>query len=704
MILFLEDWKNTAAVPHYETTNKSWVRLASVYHKMGITNCLFHLALHNPLLKDIDPHDPNLTQEQITMIVDECVENPWYVLREIIRVPPIGGVTPMPLRANRGNIPLYWLFFNHITTMLIQPRQTGKSISVDALSISLLYILCANTDISLLTKDDALRVKNIKRLKGIVELLPSFLQFKVKGDTNNTEKITVGALGNTFHTAVAQASKKAALNLGRGMTNPINLIDEIAFINNIETTLPAFLAAAGAARDEAAAAGVPYGNLFTTTPGYLASEAGMYAYSIYNESFRWSEHMYDCVNEVDLYDKISLNSPSGQVQVLLDFNHRQLGYTDDWLRGKIADAKATGKSAEADFLGIWPEGSGSTLIPADKMKIIVGSRRNDSDMLMSTYGYIIRLYVTPEEFSKRMVVAGLDTSEAIGKDGIGLLLRCVVTGEVLGSGDFNETNTVTFGKWLAEFLIENPNVTMVIERKNTGISIIDAIIEILVHRGVDPFKRLFNWVVNDCYINAAFKKEVIDVSMKHRNPVVYDKYRKYFGYNTSGSGRSSRDMLYGEIFNTSVSYTADSVRDPKLINQLAGLVVKNNRIDHSSGNNDDLVIAWLLAYWFLSKGENLDFYGIPRHKILTSVTESVIKEQGGHEAIEAREYQMELKAEIDDLVDRIKAERSPIRAKMLVAKLKYLYRDVDANIIQSFNIDTLLDSLELDKNKGRYLR
>jgi hypothetical protein len=48
-----------------------------------------------------------------------------------------------------------------------------------------------------------------------------------------------------YSSNVAQSSVKAALNLGRGMTNAINHIDEIAFINNIEHTLPALLAATG---------------------------------------------------------------------------------------------------------------------------------------------------------------------------------------------------------------------------------------------------------------------------------------------------------------------------------------------------------------------------------------------------------------------------------------------------------------------------
>jgi hypothetical protein len=212
---------------------------------MGISNCLFHLALHNKDLVGVDPHSKDITNEQIAMIIDEISENPWYMLREIVRIPAVASVDTTMLRGNRGNISLYWLFFNHITTMLIQPRQTGKSVSADALIGSLLSALTVNTDITLLTKDDALRVKNVTRLKELLASLPTYLQLRTRKDTNNTEKITIANLGNTYITAVAQASAKAAINLGRGMTTPIIQVDEIAYINNIDVTLPAMLPASG---------------------------------------------------------------------------------------------------------------------------------------------------------------------------------------------------------------------------------------------------------------------------------------------------------------------------------------------------------------------------------------------------------------------------------------------------------------------------
>jgi len=246
MILFKQDWEaNPGSAPDFTTTNITWVRMASILKSMGVENHLFLLALHNPDLKGINPHDPNLSNEQIVAIVVECKTNPWYFLREVLKVPAVASPDPVFMRANRLNIAMWWLFFNHITQFDIALRQVGKSISSDAVMVYLLTLGGVNTDMHLLTKDDSLRVKNVQRVKDLISTLPYYLNLKMKGDSNNTEKITINRLGNQYLTSVAQASPKAALNLGRGMTIAINQIDEIAFIKNNEITIPALLAASG---------------------------------------------------------------------------------------------------------------------------------------------------------------------------------------------------------------------------------------------------------------------------------------------------------------------------------------------------------------------------------------------------------------------------------------------------------------------------
>lgn len=246
MILFLKDWhkRHPEAIIDLKTTNVSFVRMAGLYKKMGIKNHAFLLALHNPLLQGIDPYAEDLTREQKIMIAAECKVNPWYYFREIMRVPPPAGNDVIMFRANRANISTLWLAFNHITGYLIQPRQTGKTLTSSGLNSYMINIAATNTDLSFLTKDEKLRTNTSIQVRDLIELIPSYLQLLSKKDIRNNERVTVSAVGNSLNLYIAKASRRLADNLGRGMSTPIISVDELGYLSNIDVTLPVLLAAA----------------------------------------------------------------------------------------------------------------------------------------------------------------------------------------------------------------------------------------------------------------------------------------------------------------------------------------------------------------------------------------------------------------------------------------------------------------------------
>lgn len=707
MILFKKDWDEYPnAIVDLETTNKTFLDLSLLFRDMGISNYEFPLALHNPELQGVDPYNPNISKEHIIMIVDECRENPWYFFREIARLPASSGTESIRFRANRGNIAMYWLFFNHITQLDIMPRQTGKSVNADVLMTCLMSVTTMNTKFNLLTKDDGLRTANVTRLKEIYQELPFYLQLKTRQDTNNTEKITINALGNIYTTSVAQPSIKGALKLGRGLTIAINHIDEIAFIKNIDITLPALLAASGAARDNAKAAGEPYGNIFTTTSGYLNSVEGKYVHDeIYNKFLRFSEKLYDAKDIDELNSIIEKNTPNGSRGVLVEMNHRQLGYTDEWLRGKIADAMASGDAVLADFLNIWPEGNSTTPIPKSLLKVMMDSRINEPNTEITDHGYIVRWYVTDDvlhdDLPNRKIILGSDTSDAVGKDDITLFFMDVRTGEDLGVGVFNETNLISFSEWLASLFIRFPKMTLIMERRSSGVAILDNLLKLLPEYGIDPFFRIFNWVVDEKELYPKRFEPIIG-GLKRRDRNLYVSYRKYFGYATSGSGKSSRDNLYGDNLLAAVKYTGSTMRDAQLIDQVASLTVRNGRIDHRVGANDDIVIAWLLCYWFLTKANNKDLYGINSSEALSVVIDNeLVKSNNGKELL-IKKYQLNLKNKIESMIDELKNTKPGIKADILENKIKMLYRDIDTKYIPSMNIDDVIKNIRLSKKKKYY--
>lgn len=701
-ILYLSDWNlHPGAIIDTETTNKSFIRLSALYRDMGIENHSFLLSLHNVELQGIDPFDPNLTMEQMMAIALEAKQNYWYYLREICKVPGT-GMERQPFRANRGNIALFWLFLNHITTFLIQPRQTGKSFSVDTLMSYVLNIASTDTYIAMLTKDETLRSRALTRLKDIIDELPFYLNQKTKKDVANTEEISIKRLDNRYRGLLPSKSPKAALNVGRGLTAPIFHIDEKAFIPNVAITLPAALPATTAARSIAKEKGEPYGNIFTTTAGKKDDKDGRFAYEMLRNSAIWTEAFLDCKNIEELIETIRLNSPSGELRVDCTFSHRQLGYTDEWLKEQLEITGSKGEDADRDYFNKWTSGSQTSPLPIDIAERIRQSESPDPYVRISKpYNYITRWYIPKETIEQRLktshYVLGVDTSDAVGKDDIALVLMDIKTGEVVAESNINETNLILFTKWLATWLIDYENITMIIERRSSATAIIDLLLILLVEANINPFKRIYNKIVQEKEDKPERFTE-IDKKFHYNANELINKYKSVFGFATSGTGLTSRSELYSTTLTNATKTTADLIRSKLIINQLLGLVIRNGRVDHEEGGHDDAIISWLLGFWLITQGKNLYYYNINTRNILIDNTinnaDNAIDNQ--YDFIRQKSIQ----AEITAIVENIQNEKNDYLVYKYETRLKKLASELN-NEEAVLSIDKLLESIKESKKINR---
>lgn len=703
MILFLDDWKKyPTAIINTETDNQSFVRLAALYREMGIKNHAFMLALIDRSLVGVNPFDPEISLENQLKIAAECKLNPWFFFREILKAPPQGAGDAVRFEANRGNHALFWSFFNHITIALIQIRQTGKSFSTDGLMTYLLNIRCANTEINLLTKDDTLRSANIKRLKDIEGELPFFLKQRTKNDTNNTEELSVKSLNNRYRGHLPQKSTKMAYNVGRGLTSPIFQIDEAPFQPNIKISMPSALSAGTAARDRAAAIGEPYGTILTTTAGKKDDKDGQFVYNYVHEAAEWSEKFLDCKDLKDLEETVRRNSRKGVLRINATFNHRQLGKDDNWLKKAIEDSGSVGEDADRDFFNIWTAGTQSSPLSVDVLETIRKSYVAPNHNSISPIGgYVTRWYIPEnkihEIMTTRKTIASLDTSDASGGDDISLFITDVETGITIGAGTFNETNLIKFAEWLAnDWIIKYPELTMIIERRSSGVAIIDYLLHILPSKNIDPFKRLFNRIVNDADENPEAFAE-INIPMARRSSSIYERFKKAFGFATSGGGVTSRTNLYSTVLQMAAKNIGDRIKDLTTINQIAGLITKNGRIDHQDGEHDDMVIAFLLAYWLLSQGKNLSFYGINSKSVLSDIKKQ--KPKTPEEEWRMKE-QKQIRDKIDNLLQELKNSKDPIISEKIERDIRVLNSKVVLEENEKYSVDDLINSIR-DQKKNR---
>lgn len=696
MLLFLNDLlRYPDAIIHKTTANTSFLRLAEVYKSQCVRNYYFHCVLTDPTLEFVDPHAEGLDIFTMGKISKECIINPWYFFRECLRVPPQGSTNPGMFRANRGNIALIWSFLNHIDPALIQPRQTGKSLTVDGLMSYLLYIASQNARINMLTKDNELRVANIERLKLMRMYLPGFMQLLSKEDSDNTVEIVCSIKNNRYRTAVSQNSESSALNIGRGLTAPLSYIDEGPFINYIDVSLPAMLTAGNSARDEAKLHGYPYGSIFTTTAGKKDTRSGKYMYDLIHSAMPWSEKLFDCKDVNELSKVVRANSKKKKAMVNITMNHRQLGYTDAWLREKMLETNSTGDAARRDYLNEWTSGGLSSPLTTEINERIRKSQMEPLYMEISKYGYVLNWYIPENQIAaymaNTMTVLSMDMSEALGgeNDGISMVLIDSNTLEVMAAANINQSNLLEVTTYIADLMIKYSNMILVPERRSAGQTLIDTLLIVLPSRGIDPFKRIYNTIVDN---KSTREDDFMEIKndMGRRPPGFYDRRKRDFGFATSGSGAHSRDELYVNALNTAARYGCDSVHDKELIDQITSLEVKNGRIDHKVKGHDDMVIAWLLGTWFLTVSKNLSYYGItaPLLNAIDANKPTVRKFATPYE-----EYEHKVQENIKGEIDKLLLELRDVQDDHLLFKLEHRIKVLDSRLKSEYVDTTTVDAL-----------
>lgn len=703
MILHKSDWaKYPSAVVDYNTTNESFKHLVYLYKKMGIKNAEFPLALYQPDLSGVDPFDETLSQDIKTRISLECQYNPWYYFRELARLPANAGTVPVRFQANRGNIAMYWSFFNHVDFGLLQPRQTGKSVSTDVLMNGLIHIWASSTDINLITKDNALRNNNVERLKEIRDLLPDYIYYPNRNDADNNELITNVRKKNNYKTSVGRNDRIAADKLGRGLTVPIMHFDELAYISFIEISLPVALSSGSAARDEARDANQPYGNIYTTTAGNINSRDGAYAHNLMTGGAVWDEQFLDIGSSDELAKVVEKNSTGFKPLIYGAFNHRQLGKTDAWLYSKLRESASHGELADRDYFNIWTTGTeGSPLTPEEK-KAIRESELEPKYTEITPDGYVVRWYIDENEIEQRMrqgkFVMGIDPSEALGDNGdaTGMVVIDVETHDLICSGRYNETNLTRLGIFFANMLIKWTNIIMIPEKRSSGTALLDTLFIHLHSNGVDPFKRIYNKIYDDPDGHRTEYHEV-QKPLSGRQSYFYDRYKRYFGFNTSGAGRHSRDALYGDALKSALRLGGRRVHDKTLVNELLSLTIRNDRIDHRAGNHDDMVISWLLTHWFCTKARHLQSYGIDATRVFSAAKVSD-REETPEDAFRAQQ-QRALTKEFNMLVESLKSAEDPMLIQRMEMKLRRLSTQIDVQETTGVGIDAMIKQAQEERSR-----
>ena len=433
----------------------------------------------------------------------------------------------------------------------------------------------------------------------------------------------------------------------KGATFTIIHFDEIAFMNYNWIVVPAATKSMIQASVSARKAGLPSPIIYTTTAGNPDTPEGRFALNIFTNGMAFTEHLFDLHNHQELTELLKRNSFNNVLY--LEFSYRQLGRTDEWFHEQAARSQGSEDDIARDLLNLWQASSSNNVIP-QRIRSILRNNVRDPNWVDFSHGfamrwYVSREYVQSETFKEMSIIGGMDTSENIGRDFTTLVIVDPSSMRVLAVCSCNDSNTMQIARYMTDLLIDFPKLVWVPERNNTGIAIIDFVMEQLQEKNINPYFRIYNEVIQNKQDEKYSKVDIYD----YHN--IYGHLRAFFGYRTTGGaiGGTSRNLLYKSIMMKSLELNADKIFDKTLTNEYCNLTVKNGRIDHRDGLHDDTVIGHLLCNFLVFHGHNLSFYGIDEGTVLSAIDTSVTKPIIG----DSKEHQIQIRKRINELEDAI---------------------------------------------------
>ena len=573
--------------------------MAAILQAEDVKNCYFFLQLNDKKLKGVDPYDPDLSTEMKFRVFRECANNRWYFYREVFRVSEpgasvdVGGGTSFKL--NRGNLAYLWANSLNISTYLIMPRQTGKTWAAIA-DCTWTHQFVRGSTILHFNKKQGDANDNLRRIQDAIRMLPMYLQHSnidnldpsEKRRVKNNEKTIRNTINSTIEAMASAGNEAKADAIARGRTASKIWYDELAFIFFNETIYAAAMPAYAKAAEIADQNGSPYGISITTTPGDLATPHGAFAYRMMDTAITFYDKMYD-LKRKKLFDIIR-NTPDKTSFLFIQFNHLQLGETDEWYLSRAKDINNPIR-ARREFLLEWINSNGNSPFDPDDIEII-GDMTTEKKLGVQIYkiNKYYNLYVYEEYHGKKPVIISVDVSGGLGRDNTAVV---VINPETLKPMAFFRSNMIPSDqlKKLLVTLVNKryPHCILTIENNSVGKPLLDELRDTSISRVLykEKKKRQFDQGVHD--------------STKKRTREIIE-----YGHNVNPTTRAQMMEMLESLVHNSHAHLAY----PELYDEIRYLELKNGRIDHSSATHDDCTMAYLGGLWIIRYGTGLKGRGI----------------------------------------------------------------------------------------------
>lgn len=495
----------------------------------------------------------NTTEEYNTMSVEEkvyffnkCKEDPIFFIENCCIIPQTGKL--VSLYEPQKNVVI--TFMEHHFLILNKSRQTGGSYIVQCLC-AWLVLFYENYIIGVVSRSGSESSSFNKKVLAILDNIPQeFIKphETLDYDERNAQSFKLKKTGSTLVSqAVSPSNPEGIL---RGNSIALLIIDEAAFISNIDIAFTALIPSTSISQKVAMENGLPYGTFIISTPNSTRGRGEWY--------FRkWM----DAKLGKSIYKANSIY-------------WRDIGLSEEWYKQQCEafnnDPKTIAQELEMQFIS--SDGSYWDSDVQTKLNEIINSEGEHENTKILNHKFGGTLYLYKKNFDyNRFCFIGVDVASASGDDYSTIEVMDFVTCEQIAEY-VGKLEPLTFAKVVKTIAIMFPNNLIIVENSGGfGITVLNYLAE------------------DDISFN--IYGETKKLSTKHEQ-----QKRPTFvpGINTN---KKSRPLIIEAMYNH-VKENYEQIISKRLASELMTLVINpNGKVQADKGYNDDFVMAYAFCLY-----------------------------------------------------------------------------------------------------------
>jgi len=528
--------------------------------------------------KGLDYYNSLSGEEQMIEMM-KCKMSVLYWIEHYAFAPVTGGFIHMGTSEQWKSSPKFPLLFTLMdqrdTVQLLSSRQIGKT------TMALMYALWAmiffpEIQVMFLTLNSELAKDAVVRMTGMMSKLPKWMQIKNGSKAANTTfiKLSNGSMFKTSFISGAVDPNKA----GRGLSQPIIILDEFAFCNHAEIVYTAMQPSIATARVHAKKNGYPTCIIMVSTPNGAGDNT---FYNILKNSVR-IEDIYDFENKKMFNNYLAeFDKPDCNDYISVTIHWSETHRDEEWYKQQCKDLNNNKRRINQE-LNLAFLGSSSSIFDDDIIAQLEVKKANETFEL--PFGNKFKLF--GEINKNRVYLLGVDSSASTGasSDFSAITLVDAVTGQEVGvwKGKFAIVKQLsyllkTIVKTLGvNYELDSDNLIVIIERNSFG----KGVVEELVYADPTP-----------------------EDDFDYSSYVWMDQYKDgeyvhgFWTGNAGKMGNGRRDQMFSELMNHVNEYP-ELIHSHELISDLRDLVqLSSGRIEAARGAHDDVVMSYAFCLY-----------------------------------------------------------------------------------------------------------